>query len=108
VTTKRSEVYFHDGNLATLSASLVLTNKRFYTLINLGHKAVYQLQRDGTGKKVCLVRDLIDDSDPFPPLPSEQKTPQDAAFDAAMRTVVEGKKESNIDKDYDITKPYGY
>lgn len=60
---KRSEVYFHDGNLITLAGSLVFTDKKFYALMDLPHKAVFELQRDSSGKKVCLVRDL----DPFPP-----------------------------------------
>lgn len=87
---KRSEVFIHDGNLITLAGNLVYTDKKYYALEDEPHRVVYELQPDGTGKRICRVYDLIDDTNPFPPLQAEptQDTPVDRARDAALREVI--------------------
>lgn len=92
MAVKRSDVYFHDGNLITLCKGIEQTDKKFYARDDLSSRMVYALQEDGRGVPICRVSDLEDDTDPFPRFQPQQRSGQELADALLDEAVAERQK----------------
>lgn len=84
---KNSEVYRAYTNPPYANEGAIRAGKKYFRMSDQPYDYVLNVNDFTCKNKVCFVCEMIDDTDPFPPLPSEltSDTPRDRAFDAAMR-----------------------